>query len=212
MAHLRDQVPRVTDINPAVPENLSRIIYKVMQKEPSARYRMADQLGHILDGYREQSQAHTASNAPASRSSPAPPSSLPDMRPRTGDVVPQRPPSVPAPLSLPENQPPESNQEPLAGQSAPTQQFGPAPVAPQPVDYGQKASIPQPGDSKLNAPWELQSGSSGSQPYVPPPTYPEPRPTGRLDVVTIVLAVLALIAVFGLIPLYIIVFRAWNGG
>jgi hypothetical protein len=33
-----------------------------------------------------------------------------------------------------------------------------------------------------------------------------------LDLVTIALAILALIAVFGLIPLFIVVFRAWNGG
>jgi hypothetical protein len=33
-----------------------------------------------------------------------------------------------------------------------------------------------------------------------------------LDFVTITLALLALVAVFGLIPLYILVWRAWSGG
>jgi len=34
--------------NPEIPENLDDVILKVLSKEPAARYRTADQLGHIL--------------------------------------------------------------------------------------------------------------------------------------------------------------------
>jgi serine/threonine-protein kinase len=34
--------------NPETPENLNDVILKVLSKEPAARYRTADQLGHIL--------------------------------------------------------------------------------------------------------------------------------------------------------------------
>jgi eukaryotic-like serine/threonine-protein kinase len=41
-------------INPQIPEDLSQIILKVLSKEPSARYRTADQLGRILSSFSEQ--------------------------------------------------------------------------------------------------------------------------------------------------------------
>jgi len=40
-------------INPAIPQQLDEIILKVLSKEPSARYRTADQLGHLLLGLYE---------------------------------------------------------------------------------------------------------------------------------------------------------------
>lgn len=208
MAHLREDVPHVTEFNPSVPENLSKIVYKVMQKEPSARYRMADQLGHILTSYKESSQAHTATNPPVQQQPVVPqPPPIPSAPPA------QRPPKVPPVVSRPAG--PESRpldqQGGTPGSSAVTQRYGPAPVAPQPLNYQQRIPAPHPGDSKINAPWEAPRGSS-SQLYTPPTYDREPQATGGLDIVTIVLAILALIAVFGLIPLFIIVFRAWNAG
>ena len=214
LAHLREPVPVVTDINPAIPENLSRIIFKVMQKEPSSRYRMADQLGHILESYRGQGQAHTAAHRKVYPEQADPSPSLPPPPRSTsisGNIPAQRLPNVPPIISSPASQDPALGRRGPGGLSAPTQQFGPAPVAPQPVDYRQKIPVPRPGDSKINPPWEQQSGQS-SQVYAPPPNYRESQNSGRLDIVTIALAILALVAVFGLIPLYIIVFRVWNGG
>jgi serine/threonine-protein kinase len=60
MAHLKEQPPSILDLNPALPPELDTIIRKVMSKEPSARYRTADQLGRILEKYLEEGQQQTA--------------------------------------------------------------------------------------------------------------------------------------------------------
>ncbi len=78
MMHLRDEPPRLTQFNPALPETLERIVHKVMAKEPSARYRTADQLGRILISYRERGDdltgAQPATSAqPIAPMPPAPP-------------------------------------------------------------------------------------------------------------------------------------------
>jgi len=54
MMHLREEPPRLTLFNPSLPETLERVVHKVLAKEPSARYRTADQLGRILISYRER--------------------------------------------------------------------------------------------------------------------------------------------------------------
>lgn len=54
MMHLREEPPRLSLFNPAVPETLERIVHKVLAKEPAARYRTADQMGRILISFREQ--------------------------------------------------------------------------------------------------------------------------------------------------------------
>ena len=72
MMHLRDEPPRLTLFNPALPETLERIVHKVMAKEPSARYRTADQLGRILISYRERGDDLTGAQ-PATGAPPAPP-------------------------------------------------------------------------------------------------------------------------------------------
>jgi serine/threonine-protein kinase len=59
LMHIRDRPPLVTEINPAVPEQLALIVDKVLSKEPRGRYRTAGQLGRILSSYRESGQAET---------------------------------------------------------------------------------------------------------------------------------------------------------
>ncbi len=49
-------------INPAIPSQLDEIILKVLSKEPSARYRTADQLGHLLLGLYESDPSLKKSN------------------------------------------------------------------------------------------------------------------------------------------------------
>jgi serine/threonine-protein kinase len=60
LAHLKEQPPSILDLNPSLPPELDRVIRKVLAKEPSTRYRTADQMGRILEKYREQGQQPTA--------------------------------------------------------------------------------------------------------------------------------------------------------
>lgn len=192
LAHIRDRVPLVTEFNPTVPDPAARIVYKIMSKEPAARYRMADQLGHILISYRDRKDS-------------APGISMPPPAPAQSQSVPWQPVSPPVqPQSLPHGV------DPL-----PTQRYDLAPNAPQSVPYNRPAhqdpAVQQPYQSSpFNPP--QSSGNTGA--YYSQPLYERSRqevpPT--LDLVTIALAVLAFFAVACLIPLYIAVFQARFGG
>jgi serine/threonine-protein kinase len=61
--HMRDEPPRLLQFNPNVPETIERIVHKVLAKEPSGRYRTADQLGRILVSYRDQGHERTDAHA-----------------------------------------------------------------------------------------------------------------------------------------------------
>ncbi len=80
MMHLRDEPPSLSLFNPSVPETLELIIHKVLAKEPSARYRSADQLGRILISYREQGEGMTGTQAapPTPHTAPPAPAVLPE--------------------------------------------------------------------------------------------------------------------------------------
>ncbi|MFO7322767.1 MAG: protein kinase [Chloroflexota bacterium] len=196
LAHIRDRIPHVTEFNPEVPEALSSIVYKVMGKEPSTRYRMADQLGNILISYRDRHRQGSSVSIP-----PAPRSAAPTVANQS--VVPAPPwPNPPAPTAVP-GRPEYGHTEPGR-----TQSYGLAPNAPQVGPYGRPAA---PAPYSGNSGSERLSGTSGyyqSQLYTPEN---EPPPSA-LDVVTIALAVLAFFSVACLIPLYIAVFQARFGG
>jgi serine/threonine-protein kinase len=209
MAHIRDRVPLVTEFNPVVQQSLASIVYKIMSKEPSARYRMADQLGHILISYRDRGKEH----AQAAQSVAPPP-----VSPATQ----QRPPVVPpAQSSSPVTPPPPQAQiwppAPQGAQSAPysgsmpTERYGLAPLAPgQPVYEQQRPAAPAP----YAAPFPPQQSGNTSGYYPPSQQYePVDEPAQQsVDMVTIALAILAFFAVACLIPLYIAVFQARFGG
>jgi serine/threonine-protein kinase len=61
--HIQDIPPSVTEFNPAVPPRLSQIVDKVLSKEPTGRYRTADQFGLVLKSYRESSVEATGAVA-----------------------------------------------------------------------------------------------------------------------------------------------------
>ncbi|MBI4772488.1 MAG: serine/threonine protein kinase [Chloroflexi bacterium] len=54
LSHLHEPPPDLASLRPEVPEPLAAIVRKVLSKEPSTRYRTADQLGRILLSYRNQ--------------------------------------------------------------------------------------------------------------------------------------------------------------
>lgn len=57
--HIHAMAPLVSQYNPAVPPQVDRIIAKVLSKEPAGRYRTADQLGRVLQSYRQDSEQET---------------------------------------------------------------------------------------------------------------------------------------------------------
>ncbi len=59
MKHLREEPPPLGLRNPLVPPRLEWIVRKVLSKEPSARYRTAEQLAHVLEDYRLQVEQPT---------------------------------------------------------------------------------------------------------------------------------------------------------
>jgi eukaryotic-like serine/threonine-protein kinase len=220
MAHIRERVPMATEVNASIPETLSQIVYKVMSKEPSARFRTADQLGHVLESYRDRGKEQTFSSAPAVHPPPPPPAEVPPRAPFSQAQPPQ-------PQPLPFSQPAQPAQPPLPfSQSQPavnqppnhasqTERYSAAPNAPQAQPHNRPgvqspfehpAAPPQPGQ-----PYQ-QSGSQPLQPWTggtSQPLYPrrqEEDIPSALDVVTIALAVLAFFAVLCLIPLWIQVY------
>ena len=242
LAHIRDRVPMVTEFNPSVPDALAQIVYKVMSKEPGMRYRTADQLGHVLESYRDRGREVTAPNAPAYQA-PPPPSpqysqqAAPPSQPYPQPSAPQPQQPLPftsgqqpnaMPLPFTQGQQPSNAQSPFQqppplpftqGQpptSDPTQRYSLAPDAPQSPSYNR----PQ----QQSAPTYNQAGT---------PQYPQPTPPQwggssnsqplynydreqdvppALDAVTIALAVLAFFAVLCLIPLWIQVYLARFAG
>jgi serine/threonine protein kinase len=104
LMHLRDEPPRLSLFNPAVPETLELIVHKVLAKEPAARYRTADHLGRILIAYRQQGEAWTGAQFTPGTSTGTPTASPPGA-PATplALAVPRPPPAAPAVRPAPVN-------------------------------------------------------------------------------------------------------------
>ncbi len=90
LMHMREEPSPLAVRNPQVPPQLEWIIRKVLAKEPSARYRTADQLAHVLEEYRRHGEQMTGWQ-PAT---PGPSSSTPSP---TGRAVEAEPPAVSRP-------------------------------------------------------------------------------------------------------------------
>lgn len=54
LAHIQDPPPKLSDLNHGIPIELSRIVGKTLEKDPSSRFRTADQLGRILQSFSAQ--------------------------------------------------------------------------------------------------------------------------------------------------------------
>ena len=59
LQHMRQEPPPLAVRNPQLPPTLEWIVRKMMAKDPSARYRTAGQVAHVLDEYRAQSDQLT---------------------------------------------------------------------------------------------------------------------------------------------------------
>jgi len=61
----REEKPRPPkEIRPSISDNLNRIILKVLSKEPSTRYRTADQLGRVLITFSKEEKTTIATSTP----------------------------------------------------------------------------------------------------------------------------------------------------
>ena len=97
--HRESLPPSPRKLNPAIPPALDQILLKVLSKEPSARYRTADQLGSVLNSLKQQ-PVQPISAAPAAPVAPpitkpaqavAPIPLQPQPRPQPIPVTPPRP-------------------------------------------------------------------------------------------------------------------------
>ena len=198
LAHIRETPPNPSDLNPNVPVHLDRILQKVLSKEPASRYRTADQLGRILVSYRRQGQVTTDQVPEVAQDEP---------RPETAATVPPGQ-STPVQAALPSNGP---YSRPVSGLSGPTSRV-PDPRA----EVATNLYTRPPYSSPATVP-----SVPAVAPYpVLPPRPPDPmiqsryrasEPPQQLDLVTLVLAFIAFIAVVLLIPLWIAVYQAWLG-
>ncbi len=181
-AHLTQTPPSILDIDPSLPQELDRIIRKVLSKEPSARYRTADQLGRILKTYREQGVQPTSSFVvtPSDQMHPlspppAPSSALLDT----------------TPSGMPTRRQAEQ-QDTLPG------------LPPIDVESAYERSRAQ------RVPPTQPVYTPPSSPYAPshytsPPVIEEEEAPG-LDIENILLGILAAVAIIGLIPLWLTVY------
>ncbi len=167
LAHIRERVPLVTEFNPSVPETLSQIVYKVMAKEPAARYRTADQLGAVLESYRDRGREVTI-NAP-SPFNPAQPSNLPPPPPTSPQQRPNNLPPVPPQVSQPQSPLPFSQPGvPPSPQTQPYTQGQPQFTGGNPYSQGQ--------------PYPPQQGGNTTQRYSAAPDAPQSNPYNRQTV------------------------------
>lgn len=60
MAHIRAPIPNIMEINPAIPEVLSKIIYRAMAKDSHDRYRDAAQFYNVLLQFKEKELSKSA--------------------------------------------------------------------------------------------------------------------------------------------------------
>ncbi len=175
--------PSPRQFNPAIPTDLEQIILKVLSKEPSARYRTADQLGRVLITYSEQfSQA--AAPSPARPPASEQPAGNNGHAPAVKPVQKERPGPVEQKAAVPQNPPikplvsirPDSVQQNSSSARSPAAYPAPA--------------VNQPALNKADL---------------------QPEPLGLdFDWITLGLGLLTLITVGGLIPFWLWVFLVYN--
>ena len=74
--HCREEPPPLTSLNPRIPTGLDWLVRKILSKDPSRRYRNADQLGVALDSYLSIGQGSTGPQTPVVEETPVIPTRL----------------------------------------------------------------------------------------------------------------------------------------
>ncbi|MCD4686634.1 MAG: protein kinase, partial [Anaerolineae bacterium] len=203
MAHIKEEPPNASDFNPNVTVHLDRILHKVLSKEPASRYRTGEQLGRILVSYRRQGQVTTdqvpevlPEEAELQNGVTSPPEAAAIQSPAPSPQLssPYQQPPVPTPSSPP-GAAPDPRAEAVTSAYTQPPYSGPATAQHMPpVDSYRQQSAPQPPASMIHS-----------------QRYRAAEPPQQLDMVTLVLAFIAFIAVVLLIPLWILVYQAWLG-
>jgi serine/threonine-protein kinase len=183
LAHFSQEPPSLLNYNPGLPPELDRIVRKVLAKEPAARYRTADQLGRILQKYREEANQPTTSGfAIHPSSAPAAQDTPPEPQPPQGST-PLPPPDE---QTIPHHRPDEASAAPSPSRATYSSYYEPEPApAPSRADY-------------RDYPYEAYDEAEEVE-YEP-----------SFDWYGLVLGVLAVSAVLGLIPLWITVYLTFT--
>ncbi len=191
-AHIWQAPPHIHEINPQLPEQLDRIIQKVLAKEPSARYSMANQLERILVNYRDQGLGKTGNQMMP------PPTTESDTKPEPEDAPAQDAPAEEAHIADTLMKLPKS---PYAPPNSP-QYVAPNAIAAPTVTNNQQAPayssppLPDPAPPRVET-----LRDTGYYPAIDPP---------GLDVVTLLLGFIAFMAVIGMLVLWVFVFQAYT--
>ncbi len=189
LAHIQAEVPRAIELNPDLPIELSNVIYKVMSKRPNDRYKHADQLGHILQQVRERRRSSAQQTAAARMAPPT----------VTGQQPAPRSPQAVAPGASNFSAPAAPVPRRAASPQAPVARAGPLPEGGVARVHPAAPNPPSPlfnPDGTINV--DVTGGYSG-------PFLPQRQAKGEgADIVTILLVILAFLAVAGLVPLYLL--------
>lgn len=168
--------------NTAIPPNLEQIMLKVLSKEPSQRYRTADQLGRVLMTFTAPTpplQVPSTPPAPARPSSGRPSASNPPAAAQPGGSASRPVPSQPAPRrDMAETLPPPGMPRVEPAYQPATVQYAPPPYT-------------LPADE-----FEATEPAPASNPF-------------DIDWITIGLSLVTLLFLGGLIPLYVAVYFSY---
>jgi serine/threonine-protein kinase len=168
LAHIRDTVPQVSDFNTNVPKALANVVYKTMSKEPSARFRMADQLGQILRQFKERGFDSAPSSAVSGTPAPQPQNTA-------GTPIQPSRPTVPPIMPTVRNQP----AVPSPGTSAVYP--APPPMSTQPPSAQPTYPAPPGASSGMNYPLPPTFNAQPTVQPMPAPQMPASQPTQRYD-------------------------------
>lgn len=191
LAHIQGDIPRIKDFNDDLPDDLSNVIAKVMSKRPNDRYKHADQLGHILQQIRERSRHSTRQTASRRMAPPTIVGGRGARAPASSLSQPQAPAYA---LPVPRAPVPVASRQEAASASRAAPAIPQAPANPQ--------TIPAPANPLLNPDGTINPEATGG--YTGP-FLPRRQAKGQgADIVTIILVILAFLAVAGLVPLYLL--------